>query len=172
LSVHSGNGNEFLRDGELLNAFLAQPSGITNNGNRLYFVDSESSSIRWADIHADGYVGTLVGEGLFEFGDSDGEFPNTRLQYPMGICYANNYLYVADTYNNKIKRIDLTRMVCETFIGNGNVGNMDGYRLNAELHEPTDVAVTSSHLYIADMNNHSIRMYGFHSEQIETLAFL
>ena len=71
--VHSGTGGEDIRDGENQNALLAQPMGIVASGDRLYFADSESSAIRWTDAAEDGEVGTVVGTGLFDFGDVDGK---------------------------------------------------------------------------------------------------
>jgi len=54
---------------------------------------------------------TLVGTGLFDFGDRDGS-PDGRsgaqLQHPQGITYLNGTLYVADTYNHKIRAVDPT----------------------------------------------------------------
>ena len=50
---------------------------------------------------------TIAGQGLFVFGDKDGKGPNVRLQHPLGITYFNDKLYVADSYNHKIKIVDL-----------------------------------------------------------------
>jgi len=61
VAAHAGSGWEGTRDGNLAEADLAQPSGLTYDGKgRLYFVDSEGSSIRWADIDPAGRVGTLA----------------------------------------------------------------------------------------------------------------
>ncbi len=103
---YAGSGRENIVDGKLLLAALAQPSGITTDGKKLYFADSEVSAVRSADLDPSGSVETVVGEGLFEFGDKDGRGKEVRLQHPIGILFHDRHLYVADTYNNKIKRID------------------------------------------------------------------
>jgi sugar lactone lactonase YvrE len=102
---YAGSGRENIIDGPLDQAALAQPSGITSDGSKLYFADSEVSAIRSADLDPKGGVETIVGEGLFEFGDRDGKASEVRLQHPLGVVYHEGSLYVADTYNNKIKRV-------------------------------------------------------------------
>ena len=69
----------------------------------LNFVDSETSSVRFVGLGRDRFVGTVVGQGLFEFGDVDGRASEVRLQHPMALEHSQNMLYVADSYNHKIK---------------------------------------------------------------------
>ena len=102
---YAGNGRENISDGPLLQALLAQPNGITTDGEVLYFADSETSSIRRADLDAKGGVSTIVGMGLFEFGVVDATGEEARLQHPQGVSYHDGVVYVADTYNNKVKRL-------------------------------------------------------------------
>ena len=71
IAPYAGTGREARVDGLLTEAALAQPSGITTDGKKLYFADSEVSSIRSADLDPNGRVSTIVGEDLFEFGDRD-----------------------------------------------------------------------------------------------------
>jgi hypothetical protein len=100
---------------DIAQAALAQPSGITSDGKKLYFADSEVSSIRSADLGLNGQVDTIVGEDLFEYGDRDGKGSAVRLQHPLGVAYHDGSLYVADTYNNKIKRVSPKDRTSETF---------------------------------------------------------
>ena len=58
---YAGNGQESPIDGPLLSASLDQPTGITTDGRKLYFADSEASAIRSADLDSDGRVSTIVG---------------------------------------------------------------------------------------------------------------
>src|SRR5208282_1381599 len=83
--IHAGSGREDIVDGPLKSCALAQPSGITTDGARLYFADSEVSAIRSADLG--GRVETLIGRGLFEFGDIDGPRQIARLQHCIGVHY-------------------------------------------------------------------------------------
>ncbi|MBO0722731.1 MAG: redoxin domain-containing protein, partial [Blastocatellia bacterium] len=175
----AGSGRENHVDGPLLQAALAQPSGITTDGKNLYWADSEVSSIRTAPLSSNGSVGTIVGKGLFDFGDVDGLGDTVRLQHPLGIVYARNKLYIADTYNSKIKVIDLVKHDVDTsnfpddlkmptaqnqagyesrtFAGTREHGARDGDRKQAQFNEPGGITATTKALYVADTNNHLIR---------------
>ena len=167
IAPYAGSGREARIDGPLAEAALAQPSGITSDGKKLYFADSEVSAIRSADLDPQGRVETIVGEDLFEFGDRDGKGSAVRLQHPLGVAYSDGWLYVADTYNNKIKRISPKDRTSETFVGTGENGMGDGDR--ATLDEPGGVSVASGKLYIADTNNHLIRVADLKTRRLETL---
>jgi len=166
---YAGSGREARLDGPLATAALAQPSGIATDGKRLYFADSESSSIRWADLGAPNQVGTLIGEDLFEFGDRDGARPRARLQHPLGIAVRDGLLYVADTYNSKIKVIDPVRATSTTLAGTGHHGSRDGQFLEAGFNEPGGLAFLDGSLYVADTNNHLIRVIDLSARQVHTL---
>src|SRR5581483_6856367 len=84
------------------------------DGKILFVLDSETSSVRAIDL-AKREVTTLVGEGLFVFGDVDGDRSKARLQHPLGLAYDGGLLWVADTYNSKLKTIDLKSGVVKTF---------------------------------------------------------
>src|SRR5438552_16424884 len=86
-------------------ASLAQPSGVALSGNYLYFADSEVSAVRRIDLAAE-QVETLVGRGLFDYGDVDGALADARLQHPLGVTISGEKILVADTYNHKIKELD------------------------------------------------------------------
>ena len=166
---YAGNGREAPVDGPLLSASLDQPSGITTDGNVLYFADSEASAIRTADLSDSGRVGTIVGQDLFVFGDVDGTGDAVRLQHPIGIHYHEGVLYIADTYNNKVKRVfPQTRSVL-TMLGTGEPGYLDGEANEALFHEPGDVSVATGKLYVADTNNHAIRVVDLDTGEVSTL---
>jgi len=165
---YAGTAGENLRDGPREQALLAQPSGLTTNGQRIYFADSEVSALRYVDTRTN-TVGTVIGEGLFEFGDVDGMHPQARLQHPLGVAYKDGYVYVADTYNHKIKRVDPQTRWVETFVGTGQRGMTDGPAKKATLNEPNGLTFAAGKMYIADTNNHLIRVYDFASNRLSTL---
>ena len=167
IAPFAGGGREARVDGLLAEASLAQPSGITSDGKKLYFADSEVSSIRSADLDPNGRVETIVGEDLFEYGDRDGKGSQVRLQHPLGVVYHDGVLYVADTYNNKIKRVSPKDRTSRTFVGTGDNGTRDGDR--ATLDEPGGVSVAFGKLYIADTNNHLIRVADLKTGKVEAL---
>ncbi|HKP12219.1 MAG TPA: NHL repeat-containing protein, partial [Blastocatellia bacterium] len=168
ITPYAGTGREGRFDGPLDKAALAQPSGITTDGKKLYFADSEVSSIRAADLDPVGNVSTIVGEDLFEFGDRDGKGDEVRLQHPLGVTYHDGWLYVADTYNNKIKRVSPAQRTSETFAGTGESGLEDGERA-AKFDEPGGLSVAGDKLYVADTNNHAIRVVDLKTRRTETL---
>ncbi len=166
---YAGSGAESHVDGSLAVAALAQPSGITTDGKSLFFADSEISSIRAASLPPGNMVSTIVGQGLFDFGDVDGRGDDVRLQHPLGVVYANGRLYVADTYNHKIKELEIQKRESRTYAGTRERGARDSDRLQAQFNEPGGISATSRSLFIADTNNHLIRRIDFDSGMVSTV---
>jgi DNA-binding beta-propeller fold protein YncE len=164
-----GNGREALVDGAAMEASFNQPSDLSFGMNHLFVADSEASAVRAISLTEKAQVVTLIGEGLFEFGDSDGFGGTVRLQHPTGLVYADGLVYIADTYNHKIKTLDPTTGEVKTLIGTGQPGHADGPFLKAELFEPEGVAAAGKRLYIADTNNHLIRVADLATKEVHTL---
>lgn len=165
--VFAGNGWEALRDGPLASAQMAQPSGLANDGKGRWFVmDSEASAIRMV---ADGQVNTLVGSGLFDFGDVDGLAATARLQHPLGVNLYKGKLYVADTYNHKLKAFDLKTNVLQTIAGTGTRGLQDGPAVTAQLNEPSGLCWLGGRLYFTDTNNGLVRYWDPKRNVVQTL---
>jgi thiol-disulfide isomerase/thioredoxin len=167
----AGNAREGTKDGPLADAELAQPSGLSLDGKgRLYFTDPEASTVRWAETDpVKGRVGTLVGSGasLFDFGDVDGVGREARLQHALGVVYYKGTLYVADTYNSKIKRLDPETQEINTFLGSEH-GWRDG--MDPLFYEPGGVDAARDKLYVADTNNHAIRVIDLAKNETSTLV--
>jgi DNA-binding beta-propeller fold protein YncE len=169
LEPYAGSGREDIVDGPRLQAAMAQTSGITSDGTLLYVADSETSAIRSISLGINGEVRTLVGEGLFAFGDQDGTgVTGVRLQHALGVDYAAGTLYVADTYNHKIKKIDPQSAMTTTYLGTGKPGFRDGQA--PAFYEPGGVSVAAGKLYIADTNNHAVRVAELATGEVTTLA--
>jgi len=169
---YAGNSREALVDGPLPRASFAQPSGVSVGGDQLYVADSEVSAVRAVDLAGDRrMVRTLVGEGLFDFGDEDGRDGQVRLQHPLGVCFdpARGVLYVADTYNHKVKRLDPRTTETRTFLGSGEPGRRDGRGTVSEFKEPSGLSLAGDRLYVADTNNHAIRVVDLTTEEVTTL---
>lgn len=166
IASFAGSGREDIRDGTKAWSAFAQPSGLTSDGDWLYVADSEVSAVRAVSLKGDGAVKTLVGEGLFEFGDNDGVGDLARLQHCLGVAYYRGKVYVADTYNNKIKVIDVTTRDCRTFLGDGQLGAEDQ---PPRFNEPGGVSIAGDKLYVADTNNHAIRVVDLKTKQVKTL---
>ncbi len=145
LTRHAGSGYEQLEDGPLADGGLNQPSGLTTDGKRIYFADSEASAIRSADFDPDGELRTLIGTGLFDFGDIDGAGRAVRLQHPLGVAWLDGKLFIADTYNGKLKQLDPTSQVVTT--------------LASGLDEPGGVSAIAGQVFITDNNHNGIKIY-------------
>jgi hypothetical protein len=136
-------------DGVLAEAQLAQSSGITTDGNKLYFTDSETSAVRAADLNSTGNVETIVGLHLLEFGYVDGVGEDVRLQHPISIDIPDGLLYIADTYN-RIKKIDPSTREASGLIWSGPAGDVEGAAEYAQFHEPGGLSSANGNIYIAD----------------------
>ncbi|HJS68477.1 MAG TPA: alkyl hydroperoxide reductase, partial [Nitrososphaera sp.] len=169
----AGSGYENIVDGPLGEAQFAQPSGLAISGNYMFVADSEVSAVRRIDL-ARKVVQTAVGEGLFVFGHKDGPLEEARLQHPLGIACEGNRVYVADTYNHAIRLIDLAEQQVSTLVGRPEMKTMcnidDPSCDTLGLFEPSDVKVRGSLLYIADTNNHLVRIFDLEKKVLRTLA--
>ena len=166
VSTFAGSGREARLDGPLREAGFAQPSGMATDGKTLYVADSESNIIRAIDI-AGGSVKTLVGGDLFEFGDVDGTGDDVRLQHPLGLLTYGDKLLIADTYNHKIKELDPRQDKVTSLFGTGKPGQADGP--SPSFYEPAGLALANGNLYVADTNNHAIRVIDLKTKRATTL---
>ncbi len=146
LSHFSGDGHEGIADGSSSSSSFAQPSGLalSSDASALYVADSEVSAIR-AVSASSGEARTLVGTGLFDFGDRDGIGDAARLQHPLGVAFHEGLVYVVDTYNGKLKTVNPATRELKTLATPG-----------LKLHEPGGLCVLDGFAYVADSNAHRI----------------
>ena len=139
----TGSGAEELHDGSHAEAALAQTMGLACAGDALVAADAESSAVREVDLAASGGVRTIVGTGLFDFGDVDGIGDTVRLQHPQGIAVApDGRLLVCDSYNDSLRWLDPAERRATTWVRG--------------LHEPGGIAIGARGAYVADTNAHRI----------------
>jgi thiol-disulfide isomerase/thioredoxin len=166
---YAGSGREARLDGNVDEAAFAQPSGLALVDSTLYVADSESNIIRAIALPPENRVRTLAGGDLFEFGDRDGRGDRVRLQHPLGIAAAGARLFIADTYNHKIKTLNPETGDVRTFAGTGSEGAADGRAAAASFYEPGGIAATADALYVADTNNHAVRRIDLVTGAVNTL---
>lgn len=179
VSTFAGSGREARVDGPLIGpAFgqpdgtppgsaFAQPSALATDEKTLFVSDAEANIIRAISLGPDGKVRTLVGGNLFDFGDEDGSGNDVRLQHPLGLARWNDKLLIADTYNHKIKLLDPAARSVRSFAGTGKPGQSDGAK--PSFYEPGGLAVAGDKLYVADTNNHAIRVVDLKTKETKTL---
>ena len=152
----AGTGAESITDGRSAAATLSQPSGLAYLPPALFFVDAESSALR---VLENGNVKTLIGKGLFDFGDQDGDRSTALMQHPQGLAATAETIYIADTYNDAIRTYDRAS------------GNLTTLELpeNA-LREPGDVLLIGRKLWIADTNHHGIKIYDLDTKTLQEVS--
>ena len=153
ISPFAGNGSEDLTDGKYPNNSLAQPSGLSAASEKLYFVDSESSSLRVAE--KDGEVKTLLGKSLFDFGHKNGNSKEALMQHPVGLTADDRAIYIADTHNHTIRKYDLKTKEISDYSG-GTRGDEIGNKKTVQYNEPEAIISVLDKFYIADTNNNRI----------------
>uniref|UniRef100_A0A3Q3KD39 NHL repeat-containing protein 2 n=1 Tax=Monopterus albus TaxID=43700 RepID=A0A3Q3KD39_MONAL len=176
----AGSGSEENRNNAYPHkAGFAQPSGLAlapeEPWSCLYVADSESSTIRTLALK-DGAVKLLVGGerdplNLFAFGDVDGKGVAAKLQHPLGVAWApeQSLLYVADSYNHKIKVVDPKTKQCSTLAGTGEAGDTLGPEFSKScFSEPGGICVSDGGklLYVADTNNHQVKVLDLASKTV------
>ena len=165
VSNFAGNGNEALIDGPRLSASFAQPSGLTIGDGKLFLADSETSAIRSINLDRVGQTTTYVGKGLFDFGDKDGNGTSAELQHPLGVHYIEGALFIADSYNHKIRVLDLSNLDVHTVEASANIICTD--KSCTRIWEPAGVILLEKNLYVSDTNNHRILKIDLDTEKTE-----
>ena len=162
ITTFAGTGDRgFSGDGgPAVQALLNDPYGVAvdTDGN-LYIADTLNQRIRRVDT--EGTIATFAGTGDRGFSGDGGPAVQALLDRPRGVAAdTDGNLYIADTLNQRIRRVD-TEGTITTFAGTGNRGfsGDGGPAVAARLNFPTRLAVDGAgNLYIADTDNHSIRV--------------
>ncbi len=140
VEVAAGTSREGLVDGPNATAWFAQTSGLAVAGDRLWLVDSETSSLRFVEGTQ---VVTAVGHGLFDFGFIDGPAADALLQHPLGVAVLpDGSVAVADTYNGALRRYDPTTQELTT--------------LATGLAEPSGLVVDGEHVLVVESSAHRL----------------
>ena len=166
---YSGDG------GTAPNALLHAPQGIAvskTTGN-VYIADTANNRIRMITASTD-VITTVAGNGTAGFTGDGSAATSAEISSPYGVAVdSSGNVYIADTNNNRIRKLTFSTGKISTVAGNGTYGyNGDGISAtNAELYLPTGVAVDSSgNIYIADYGNNRVRMVTVSTGVISTVA--
>ncbi|GEM_PF-645252 len=154
-SVVAGGQKISHKDGPALEAtFNFIYDVVTDSKGNMYVADGVNHVIR--KISKDGVVSTFAGSG--EAGNADGTGTQANFNGPRGIAlFDDSILYVADTENNSIRRIDIDGVVT-TLAGSGLAEFSDGTGTNASFNFPIEIETGAEGLiYVADYRNHRIR---------------
>lgn len=146
------------------------PAGIATDGKVAYVADSDNQSVRMIDLKSTD-VTTVAGSGR---GSSDGPASQARFDSPKGLALVagQGVLYIADTGNSLIRKLDLNAQVVSTIAGGSSTGYVDGPLAAARFNNPYGIAATSdgNKLYVADTGNNAIRLVDLQAGTVSTIA--
>lgn len=165
LSLFAGTGDHgFAGDlGAATGAQLRYPTSLAlDAGGNLFFADTGNNRIRRVDAKS-GVITTVAGSSDIYGYDGDGGHANrAHLSLPFGLALASNGdLYIADTGNNRVRRVDARTHVITTVAGTGRAdfAGEGTPALGADLYGPFGVAVDGEgNLYVVDKGDHRVRM--------------
>lgn len=167
VSVYAGEGIAGFVDGTATVARFRDLTGVAASANDVVYVaDAGNHAIR--RVANDGAVVTFAGNGVAGF--ADGAPASARFNNPQGVTVdANGIVYVADTNNHRIRRIDPDGNVA-TLAGDGNAGFVNGPGATARFNAPRGVAIDHlGNVYVADTGNSSVRVINS-AGQVQTVA--
>ncbi len=160
ITTVAGNGDSdyYGDNGPATNASLYCPIGVAVDASGNLFI-ADMNNYRIRKVNTNGIITTVAGNGNYGYSGDGGQATNASLYNPYRVAVdASGNLFIADTYNQRIRKVD-TNGIITTVAGGGNDGLGDGgAATNASLHNPWGVAVDASgNLFIADWGNNRIR---------------
>jgi sugar lactone lactonase YvrE len=159
--------------GQAVSAKLMNPYGIAEDAlGNIYIADSDLNRIRKVDA-ATGVISTVAGNGSTGYSGDNGPATSASIYYPTGVAVdAAGHIYIADKFNNRIRRVDAATAVITTVAGGGsNYPGDNGPATSARLNNPSGVALDNSgNMYFADMNYNRIRKVNAITGVITTVA--
>lgn len=163
----AGDGTGAYLDGVGAAAQFNNPNGITCDGPNLYVADTGNHRIRKIVI-ATGLVSTLAGDGTN--GYLDGTGTGARFNTPYGLSADGVFVYLADTLNQRIRRIHSATAQVTTLAGDGVGGYLDAIGTSARFNTPAGVVRAGTKLYISDLGNNRIRSVDLTSGAVATFV--
>lgn len=154
-------------------AALNEPSALALDGEgRLFIADQSNNRVRVVDLRT-GLISTFAGTGSATY-DGDGiSATSASLAGPSGLVVHDGLLYIADTFNSRIRAMDLSTHVISTVIGDGGE-----YRFQSpseppstSLSRPSGLAVDAqANLYVTDSDSHLVRCWDREKKMMVRLA--
>lgn len=156
-------------DGPASAAHFNMPTQVATDGKAIYIADTGNSTIRKLNL-ADGAVTTIGGQAQIE-GGADGPASKSSFTRPRGVATDGKFVYLADTANQTIRKIDLSNNNTTTIAGQpGTEGMNNGAGKEATFSNPEALVYDGANLYIADADNHAIRKLSLADGNVTTLT--
>jgi hypothetical protein len=157
-------------DGPAGAAHFNLPTQLASDGNAIFITDSGNSTIRRLNL-GDNNVKTIGGQAQ-QAGKDDGPASKSTFSGPRGIATDGKFVYVADTGNNMIRKIDISTLETKTIAGTGEEGINNGPGEKATFSNPGALCINGSSLYVLDADNHAIRKIDTTSNEVSTLTLV
>jgi len=163
--------------GPATDAQLDTPDGVAvaPDGD-LIVADSQNHRVRRVDRET-GEIMTIAGSGQWGFSGDGALATAAQLNTPKAVAAASNGdIYIADTYNYRVRMIDHATGTIHTIAGTGEPGDRSdvgdgGPATSATLNEPSDVAIApNGDVYIADLHHQRVRRVDAKNRLISTVA--
>jgi sugar lactone lactonase YvrE len=160
--------------GPAASGVLQSPSGLSFDASgSLYIADSGNQAVRKIDP-ATGQISTFAGNGLATYSGDGAAASSASLHTPKDVAFDDeDSLFISDSANNALRRVDATSLLITSAAGNGSSGSTGngGLAVNALLSGPAAVAVnTAGDVYIADDSNNVIRKITADGKNITVVA--
>jgi DNA-binding beta-propeller fold protein YncE len=163
----SGDGGPSVKAG------LNEPAALVVQGKRLYIADQSNNRVRMIDLTT-GTMATVAGNGSAAYNGDGMPAVESSLAGPSGLAVgADGTLYIADTFNGRIRAVDLTTGAISTIVGDGGEYRYQGptEAASGSLSRPSGIAVDSDgNLLITDSDNHLIRRWERATGRIDRVA--
>ena len=168
-TIAGSYNNRGYLDAQGLTARFWGPWSLTNDGINLYSCEQYNNIIRRIDIK-NMQVNTLAGDASNK-GYNDATGTDARFSYPTGITTDGTFIYISDTENHLIRKIEIETGLVTTLAGGYLIqGATDGVGPDARFRTPTGLSTDGSYLYVIDAASYTIRKISLKSTEVTTLA--
>ncbi len=145
------------------------PAGLATDGRTVYVSNSRNNTVEAIDATSKSL--RIVAGKLFQQGSNDGTGDSARFNSPDGMAISGQELYLCDTANSDIRKIDIGSGKVTTIAGTANIsGTEDGNGSAAHFNLPTQIATDGTSVYVADSGNHTIRRITLADMKVKTIA--
>jgi DNA-binding beta-propeller fold protein YncE len=154
-------------------AGLNEPAALVVQGARLYVADQSNNRVRMIDLQT-GIIMTVAGTGAATFNGDGRRATEASLAGPSGLAIGTDgRLYIADTFNGRIRTVDPATGMIETIVGDGGEYRYQGAMeaASASLSRPSGIAVdVDGNLFMSDSDNHLVRRWDRLAGRIDRVA--
>src|ERR1700686_4402251 len=145
------------------------PAGLATDGRAVYVANSRNNTLEAVDVTSKSL--RVVAGKLFQQGSNDGVGDAARFNSPDGMTINGQDLYLCDTNNSDIRKINVGSGTVTTIAGTANIsGTEDGHGTAAHFNLPTQIATDGQSLYVADSGNSAIRRIGLADMTVRTIG--